>query len=241
MALLDAVLKAGIFPTEGSQKDKKRFAERLSKFLAEEVADGLRQAGFPNVKPLRGQPGEKEFQGGLGTKKVDVSYSDDRHGLMLAISIKSIVSPPFGKNLKNRFGDLCTEAITLHMRFPYSVIGMLFAFPAAADLDTTRLRRLSTFGRAGKLFATISGRHNYTDPGEKFETVTMLLFHPVTVADPQPSLKLIEPPSMREITETEYFAKLRDVYNERNPHGFIGEELEDDIDALGEEISPGGT
>jgi hypothetical protein len=236
MALIDAVVKAGIFPSAGAQKEKKRYAELLSKFLAQEVAAGLAEVGFPNVKPFRGKPGEKEFQGGLGTKKVDVSYSDDRHGLMLAISIKSIVSPPFGKNLKNRFGDLCTEAITLHMRFPYSVVGMLFAFPADADIDTTKARRLSTFRRAGKLFATISGRRNYTDPGEKFETVTMMLFTPLMTANPNPSLKLFEPPSMREINEAEYFQKLRDVFNERNPHGFIGEDLDDDVDELDSEV-----
>jgi len=235
MALLDAVFKAGVFPVNGTQSEKKRYAETLSKFLAEEVADGLRRVGFPNVKPLRGMPGEKAFQGGLGTKKVDVSYSDDQHGLMLAVSIKSIVSPPFGKNLKNRFGDLCTEAITLHMRFPYSVIGMLFAFPTAADLDASKARRISTFRRAGKLFSTISGRRNYTDPGEKFETVTMMLFHPITSDESKPALTLFELPSMRVIKEEDYFAALRDVYNERNPHGFIGEEDDDDVDELGEE------
>jgi hypothetical protein len=235
MALLDAVIKAGVFPANGSQSEKKRFAEILSKFLAEEVADGLRQVGFPNVKPFRGAPGEKAFQGGLGTKKVDVSYSDDQHGLMLAVSIKSIVSPPFGKNLKNRFGDLCTEAITLHMRFPYSVIGMLFAFPGAADIDTTKVRRISTFRRAGKLFSTISGRRNYTDPGEKFETITMMLFHPITSDEPKPALKLFEPPSMREIKEEDYFTSLRDVFDERNPHVFIGEEEDEDVGEFGEE------
>jgi hypothetical protein len=228
MALVDAVARAGIFPADGAQKDKKRYAEVL------EVAEGLIAVGFPSVKPRRGMPGEKEFQGGLGTKKVDVSYSDDRHGLMLAVSIKSIVSPPFGKNLKNRFGDLCTEAITLHMRFPYSVVAMLFAFPAAADIDTEKARKLSTFRRAGKLFGTISGRLNYTDPGEKFETATMILFHPITADQPVPNLKLFVPPSMQGISEADYFKKLREVYNDRNPHGLIGEDLEDDVDELGQ-------
>src|SRR5439155_25567442 len=114
-------------------------------------------------------PGERAFQGGLGPKKVDVTYADERHGLLLAVSIKSISVPPFGKNLKNRFGDLCTEAITLHMRFPYSVISALFAFPITADQDVTAGGRPGTFRKAWKLLATMSGRVNYTVPGENLE------------------------------------------------------------------------
>jgi hypothetical protein len=153
MSLLDAVIATGVTPPDSApQAEKKRYSERLSRYLADEVADGLRTVGFVTIKPVRGKPGEKEFQGGLGPKKVDVSYADEQHGLLLAVSIKSINFAPFGKNLKNRFGDLCTEAITLHMRFPYSVVCMLFAMPMAADQDVTRGRLVSTFMRACKLF-----------------------------------------------------------------------------------------
>ena len=117
MPLLDAVRAAGLIPPlTAPQSLKKRYSELLSAALAVEVADGLRALGFTNVKPIRGGPGEREFQGGLGPKKVDVSYADERHGLLLAVSIKSICFEPYGKNLKNRFSDLCTEAVTLHMR-----------------------------------------------------------------------------------------------------------------------------
>src|SRR5205823_1219713 len=159
MSFADAVIKAGAPPPgDAAQAAKKRYSEILSKHLAQELAAGLRGVGFRNVKPLAGGPGEREFQGGLGPKKVDVSFADERHGLLLAVSIKSINFAPFGKNLKNRFSDLCTEAITLHMRFPYSVVCALFAFPIAADEDVTGARTKSTFRRATALFATISGR-----------------------------------------------------------------------------------
>ena len=130
MSLMDAVVATGIVPPDtASRSTKKRYSEELSRNLAYEIAGGLRRVGFRNVKPMPGGPGEKEFQGGLGPKKVDVSYSDDRHGLLLAISIKGINFAPFGKNLKNRFADLCTEAITLHMRFPYSTGGCIICIP----------------------------------------------------------------------------------------------------------------
>jgi hypothetical protein len=223
MSLLDAVRAAGVMPGAGmSQAAKKRYSELLSAALAVEVADGLRQLGFPGVKPLRGGPGERAFQGGLGPKKVDVSYADERHGLLLAVSIKSISVPPFGKNLKNRFGDLCTEAITLHMRFPYSVVTALFAMPEDADRDVTAGRRISTFQRASILFGTISGRADYASAGERFEDVTMMLFGPLRETGEEPWVTLFSARSRAEVAEADYFRTLRDIYNQRNPHYQIG-------------------
>lgn len=225
MSLVDAVIAAGELPQDSvPQSQKKRYSEILSDHLAKELADGLRSIGFTNVKPTKTGVGEKEFQGGLGPKKVDVSYSDERHGLLLAVSIKTINFAPFGKNLKNRFGDLLTEAITLHLRFPYALVCMLFAFPIAADKDLTKGRTVSTFQRASKLFATVSGRRDYTDPGEKFENVTLMLFQPMRGRGAKPWAKLFDAQSGKEIPEKEYYLLLRQIYNDRNPHATIGEE-----------------
>lgn len=223
MSLLDAVVGAGLIAdSDAPQAAKKRYSEILSSRLATEVADGLRSEGFPNVKPARGGPGERAFQGGLGPKKVDVSYANEQHGLLLAVSVKTISFAPFGKNLKNRFADLCTEAITLHMRFPYSVVSALFAFPISADEDVTSGRTLSTFRRATNLLKTISGREEYTGPGEKFESITTLLYQPVNTLSLEPWVKLFDSQTGREISESDYFLMLRDGYNKRNPHAVIG-------------------
>ena len=222
MSILDAVSAAGRYPDrDANQSEKKRYAERLSNALAPEIAQALRDLNVPNVKPLPDQPGEKAFQGGLGPKRVDVTYSDEQHGLLLAVSIKSITAPPFGKNLKNRFGDLCTEAITLHMRFPYSVVCCLFAFPNDADHDTTQGRPVSTFRRAMKLMSTTSGREEYTDPGEKFESVSMMLFQPITAECDTPWVKLFDAHTGCEISEEHYFNNLISLFNNRNPHASI--------------------
>jgi hypothetical protein len=155
MSLLDAVIAAGVIPGKDAKKElKKRYSEVLSQKLAQEIAGGLRSIGFKSVKPLPSGKGEKAFQGGLGPKRVDVSYADEQHGLLLAVSIKTITSEPFGKNLKNRFYDLCPEAITLHLRFPYSVVCALFGLPNAANEDVTTGRKVSTFERARKLLST---------------------------------------------------------------------------------------
>jgi hypothetical protein len=231
VSLLDAVIAAGVMPPDQvAQSQKKRYSEVLSAHLAVEVADGLRSVGFPGVKPARGGPGERAFQGGLGPKKVDVSHADERHGLLLAVSIKCISFAPYGKNLKNRFSDLCTEAITLHMRFPYAVVCMLFAFPVFADEDVTPGRATSTFRRAMRLLATISGRDEYTDPGEKFESVAMMLYQPVTEAGLPPAVRTFDATTEREWGEREYFLHLRGLFNRRNPHATVGEEDDSDLE-----------
>jgi hypothetical protein len=227
MPLLDAVTCTGLYPgASATQAQKKRYSEQLSAGLATEVADGLRAVGLANVRPARGGPGERAFQGGLGPKKVDVSYADERHGLLLAVSIKTITAPPYGKNLKNRFADLCTEAITLHMRFPYSVIAALFAFPIMADQDLTKNRRMTTFRRAMKLLASISGRKEYTDPGEKFESLSLMLFQPLMAADSVPTFKLYDAITETEVGEPAYFQSLKELYNRRNPHVALQEDID---------------
>ena len=272
MGLRDAVIRAGVIPSDGAaQPDKKRYSELLSHHLALEVANGLRLVGFPRVKPeeevidrgrRRGEIKvikEKEFQGGLGPKRVDVSYSDDRHGLLLAVTIKSLnfasyptlkgSAPPrpdltkignFSKNVKNRFGDLTTESITLHMRFPFAVVGCLYAMPERSMVEKGKNMKISTFERASLLYGTISGRTAYGDPAEKFENVTLMLYRPVTVEGQTDDawVKLYVAGQIRhETSEEDYFQRLKMLYNLRNPHAMVGEEADEgEVDF--EELSP---
>lgn len=229
MNLKNAIKTAGVIPERNAiQHKKKAYSERLSRALATEIAEGMRRVGFEGTKPLRGQPGEKEFYGGLGGKRVDVSYSDERHGLIQAVSVKSICFPPFGKNLKNRFGDLCTEAITLHMRFPYATVCMFFAFPDDADNDKTARRLHSTFRRAMRMLATVSGRNGYTDAGEKFENITLILFKPLRAPRDVPAFKLFDVITGKQITEGQYFKRLVELHDLRNPHCPIAEDVADE-------------
>ena len=82
-----------------------------------------------------------------------------------------------------------------------------------------------------------------TDPGEKFENVTMLLFRPFGDEEAPPEIRLIDAKTRRQMTEAEYFRMLRSLYNQRNPHAAVGVEgfdiLDDEQpapDASGEEF-----
>jgi len=261
MALRDAVVRAGVIPSDAaSQSDKKAYSERLSHGLAIEVADSLRALSFESIKPQKQviEKGkhkgevkivkEREFQGGLGPKRVDVSYADDRHGLMLAVTIKSLNFPSFpkvkgsktefdfskkgnfSKNIKNRFGDLTTESITLHLRFPFAVVSCLYVMPVRSFQDKGDQMKMSTFERAGRLYGTISGRRAYGDPAERFEDVTLMCYQPITIDGTTDDvwIRLYEAGGMREVSEEDYFLGLRDLYNERNPHAMVGEPLDED-------------
>lgn len=271
MALKDAVVRAGVIPPDSaSQAAKKAYSEKLSHELAIEVADALRALEFARIRPERqvvpsgkykGETRiikEKEFQGGLGPKRVDVSFADERHGLMLAVTIKTLnfpsfprikgSNPPefdfskrgkFSKNIKNRFGDLTTESITLHLRFPFAVVACLYVMPERSMQDKGDQMRSSTFERAAKLYGTISGRVAYGDPAEKFENVTLMLHRPLSdPALPNDTwVRLYKAGSMQEVSEDDYFLDLRELYNQRNPHAMVGEAFGDD-DAEFEEVAP---
>ena len=167
---------------------------------------------------------EAEFQGGLSSKRVDVSYADAKHGLMLAVSIKGINFPSFGKNLPNRFADLCTEAVNLHMRFPFAVMGLLFVMPEDAHQNQTERRKLSTFERAARMMASISGREDYSDTPESFRGRDDAPVPPPTITPAGPSVRLFQADGLGEYPgEADYIERLRAAYNRRNPLRMIGE------------------
>lgn len=79
------------------------------------------------------------------------------------------------------------------------------------------------FRRAIRLFNTISGREEYTDPSAKFENVSMLLFQPQGSGH-DPWATIVNRDTNQDMTEPQYFELLRVIYNEPNPHAMLGEE-----------------
>jgi hypothetical protein len=64
----------------------------------------------------------------------------------------------------------------------------------------------------------VTGRRDYTDPGEKFENVVMMLFEPASGKRRRPKIQLFDAKTGASMTEKEYFLRLRQIYNDRNPH-----------------------
>ena len=97
MARIDDLLAAALAAVgdkpadSASQSEKKGYSERVSARLALAIAEELRARGMDNARPGPGDGGaERRMAGGIGAKKVDVTWATEESGLLLGISIKSI-------------------------------------------------------------------------------------------------------------------------------------------------------
>lgn len=192
MARIDDLLAAalqsvGPKPAEGSgQSVKKRYSEQISNAIALGLADELRQRGLREARPTApgkgtGSGAERRMAGGIGAKKVDVTWATEESGLLLAVSIKSInwrdkATGNYQKNLTNRRGDLLFEGVTLHRRFPYAVLyGLVFLDQEAASDGTAK--RKSTFTNGHARLRLFTGRDDPAGRDEQYERLYVVLLN----------------------------------------------------------------
>ena len=166
------------------QGEKKRYSELMSQVLAAALAEELRQRGLKEARPVGdGEIGisgaERRMSGGIGAKKVDVTWATEESGLILAISVKCITSKDtktgnYQKNLVNRRGDMLGEAVTLHRRFPYAVLGGFIFFDKGAAEDSSD-HRSSTFLNAHRALRLFTGRTDPAGRDEQYERLYIAL------------------------------------------------------------------
>ena len=122
---------------------------------------------------------ERRMDGGLGAKKVDVTWATEESGLLLAVSIKTInfkdrKTGNYQKNLTNRRNDMLFESTTLHRRFPYATLGGFFFLDAGAKADGTPGRH-STFHNAHRRLKMFTGRGDPAGRPEQYERLYIVL------------------------------------------------------------------
>lgn len=190
MARIDDLLKTALISAGDKPADtavapvKKAYSEKISNVAALAIADELRARGMRGARPappgeLDTSGAERRMAGGIGAKKVDVTWATEEAGLLLGISIKTINfrdgrTGNFQKNLTNRRGDMLFEAVTLHRRFPYAVLGGLFFFDKDAANDGTARRR-STFLNAHARLRLFTGRDDPSGRDEQYERLYIVL------------------------------------------------------------------
>lgn len=169
-----------------SRADKQKYSQRVSEAVALAFADELRRRGLTDTRPFPPQPAmgrqagaERRLAGGIGAKKVDVTWTTEEGGLILGISIKSInfrdlKSKNFQKNVINRRGDMLIEAVTLHRRFPYAVLAGFMFLDKDAEADGTK-RRNSTFVNAHGRLRLFTGRDDPAGRDEQYERMYLVL------------------------------------------------------------------
>jgi hypothetical protein len=190
MARIDELLREGLRlldpkpADDAKSSDKKRYSERISQKVALALAAEMRKRGLKEARPAEegelGDSGaERRMAGGLGAKKVDVTWATEESGLLCAVSVKTInfrdgATKNFQKNLINRRGDMLMEAVTLHRRFPYAVLAGFFFLDKDAANDATAKRR-STFINAHARLQLFTGRNDPAGREEQFERFYLIL------------------------------------------------------------------
>jgi RiboL-PSP-HEPN len=169
---------------QAAQTQKKRYSELVSQAVALAIAEDLRLRGLKEARPaspgeLGGSGAERRMAGGLGAKKVDVTWATEEAGLLLAISIKSINfkdvrTGNYQKNLVNRRGDMLMEAVTLHRRFPYAVLSAFFFL----DKLVTKVNVLPEELRAHQVLGPAS-RWKVEDKDKRWAAVQAWATHPL--------------------------------------------------------------
>jgi len=187
MDSVDELLKQALdslSPKTEYESRKQAYSQDMSAAIALALSEAVRQRGMTGALPsppnASGPSGtERRMAGGIGAKKVDVTWATEESGLIYSISVKTINwrdgrSGNYQKNLTNRRGDLLFEAVTLHRRFPYAVVlGFLFLDAGAQSDDTER--RNSTFLNAHQRLKLFTGRDDPGDREEQFERLFVVL------------------------------------------------------------------
>jgi hypothetical protein len=206
------------------QAAKKAFSEKLSRVVALAFADELRRRGMPEARPatpgeLGDSGAERRIAGGIGAKKVDVTWATEESGLILGISIKTINfrdarTGNYQKNLTNRRADMLMEAVTLHRRFPYAVLAGFFFFDKGAADDATEKRR-STLLNAHARLRLFTGRADPAGRDEQYERLYLVLIDSTSEGFGFRAWEVGKPD--QELSFETIFTGFADLVAERNP------------------------
>ncbi|MDF1597990.1 MAG: hypothetical protein P1T08_18100 [Acidimicrobiia bacterium] len=157
--------------------DKGKAAQiRLSNALAEVTLGDLRDHGLGLDRAVAG---EREVGGGLRSVKADVSEISEIHGLTLAVEIKP-VHLAVGRAIWNRFGDVRTFAVNIHLKFPFAVVGGILTLPTTERVksgsDTDWKSTSHLVSRAVARFMRAGGRETEGDAPHLLEGIAVVAF-----------------------------------------------------------------
>jgi len=168
-----------------TDSQKKTGQIRLSAGLAVALRNDLLQ----RCPDLHIRVGEHPVSGALRVTNADLSEFDQLDGLRLVVEIKP-VNLAVGRAIWNRFGDIRTFAVNLHLKFPFAIIGGVLTFPtyeifrpSKHEPDIPR-RRLTEhlIRRAIARLARAGGRRTEGDAPHLLEGIGVIVYDPETSA-----------------------------------------------------------
>lgn len=178
------------------------------------LADLRERLGLP--MPLA-VAGERQVGGGLRAVQADVSEMTPTDGLTLAIEIKP-VHLAIGRAVWNRFGDIRTFAVNIHLKVPFAVIGGIMTLPTEERLKSGDDERWkSTAGliaRAADRFSRAGSRRTEAEAAHLLEGIAVVAFdHRTGQVDPAipPPGKGLRWDEFMEAIATAYAARFGEV------------------------------
>ena len=123
----------GVLPDGPKKAAQIRLSNALARALETELV-----ARLPELKG-RLTTHEQKVAGGLRTTNADVSESHYLDGLRLAVELKPI-NLAVGRAIWNRFGDIRTFAVNIHLKFRFAVVGGVLVIPTWEDFSSKAAR-----------------------------------------------------------------------------------------------------
>ena len=196
----------------GSQElnpgQKKTAQIQLSAALARCLREELRA----KVPSLDAYAGERTVAGALREVQADVSKSDPLDGLRLAVELKP-VNLAVGRAIWNRFGDIRTFAVNIHLKFPFAVVGGVLAIPTWEWHQKLPGERVSTIHLVNRLVRRLQRtplRDSEADAPHLLEAVSVIVYDPNT-GQMHPDLPPVDSP----LRWNEFVNRLADAYDLR--------------------------
>lgn len=195
--------------TVGS-KTGKAVQIRLSNALARVALTDLQAKGLGLDGAVAG---ERAVGGGLRTVKADLSEVAELDGVRLAVEIKP-VHLAVGRAVWNRFGDIRTFAVNVHLKFPFAIVGGILTLPTTERTksgdDAHWKSTTHLVERAVRRFMRAGGRETEGDAPHLLEGIAVVAFDRETgVMDPE------LPPVGCGLRWDEFIDQIADAYDAR--------------------------
>ncbi len=153
------------------------------------LSQGLANVLLSDLRTVLGLPlenahaGERAVGGGLRTVQADLSEMTPQDGLTLAVELKP-VHLAVGRAIWNRFGDIRTFAVNIHLKFPFAVIGGVMTVPTmerrTSGSDELWKSTTSAIESAVKRFTRAGGRRTEADAPHLLEGIAVVVFDHLT-------------------------------------------------------------
>lgn len=121
--------------------------------------------------------GEHIVSGALRAAKADVSEMHPLDGLRLAVELKP-VNLAVGRAIWNRFGDIRTFAVNLHLKFPFAVIGGVLVVPTVEETSSGQKSTRHLIARAVNRLVRAGGRRTEGDAPHLLEAIAVVAYAP---------------------------------------------------------------